>query len=374
MQFRSFAMSQTRHVTTALRRPRPAFGWLCLGALLGCGDYLRSVCDRGALPSCGPQDIASPADLAPPSALALVRPRQFEWRALLSLESRQSLLGLVGRQLLLHNSISTRSFNIQYYDIDIDGNDLLSRVIANKSSNILSNRILSGQEWLVRTASRYYVIGDREYGISEIDIKDGEMNTLTRDCRSNRGSPGFAHQQLDALAVSCEDGRVMGFYLSRSMTSSIPRATVDALTIADWPDLASGPALMVFRESTIHMTSAGDAEDLARWQEQLGSAVFSQLLGSGRVTAAYVADINRDGQPELLFVQDGAVRAVSYRGREAVSHGGAFVAWPRPLASVPGGETARSVALADLNGDGFPDLVLGTNRSLHLYRNTAGGF
>ena len=374
MQFRSFAMSHTRHFAMALHRRRRAFSWLCLGALLGCGDYLRSVCDRGSLPSCGPQDITSPADLAPPSALALIRPRQLEWRAVLTLESRQSLLGLVGRQVLLHNSISTKFFNIQYYDIDIDSSNSPNRVRASKSTNISSNRILSGQEILTRTASRYYVIGDKEYGISEIDINDGELNPLTRDCRSNRGSPGFAHQQLDALAVGCEDGRVMGFYLSRSMTSSIPRATVDALTIADWPDLASGPTLMVFRGSTIDMTSAGGAEDRERWQEQLGSAVFSPLLGSDRVTAAYVADINRDGQPELLFVQDGAVRAVSYRGREAVGHGGAFVAWPRPLASVPGGETARSVALADLNGDGFPDLVLGTNRALHLYRNTVGGF
>ncbi|MBK8813266.1 MAG: CRTAC1 family protein [Acidobacteria bacterium] len=100
-----------------------------------------------------------------------------------------------------------------------------------------------------------------------------------------------------------------------------------------------------------------------------------EIMGSG----AAVADFNRDGAPDVIIVNGGAVGAVSRpenaRTRLYINDGkGAFADktddWK--LSSVGYGQGA---AVGDIDNDGFPDLLLtelgGDNR---LFRNTGSAF
>lgn len=357
---------------SALRRCMGAVALLALATLLSCDGYLRSVCDRESLPGCEPSPVP---DLAARRPSPTGTPRAFEWRASLARESR-ALAGLAGRRLQLVESElkSDTTIKIQELRVDLENVNIEDRIIEEKSISFRISGLNLYRTLLKKSVSQFYVHG-RLFGVLGIDAASDTYWRLKADCQPNPTNPhSFAHQQIDALAVYCDDGQVLGFVAGSHIASSTVGSRVDAAVLADWQDLPSGPSLLVFRGSSIELTSLAGADRLRLLQSQLSAAVFDRKTGSGPVTAAYVMDIDRDGHPELVFARDDGVWAVTYRGQEWLAEGTAFALWPRSLtqAPIPGNERPRSLLLADLDDDWFPDLLIETDQQLHFYRNIPG--
>lgn len=92
-------------------------------------------------------------------------------------------------------------------------------------------------------------------------------------------------------------------------------------------------------------------------------------LGVAKATALDAADIDADGLPDLVVATKDGIVVLLGKG------GGAFEREaPGDLAKVPSSFDPRAVLLADLDNDGFPDLVVSGGASLAAFRRSASGF
>jgi hypothetical protein len=266
---------------------------------------------------------------------------------------------------------------LRFYSFDLGNQDSAKRVL------IDGIRVLklgsSGYDLkLVNTGSGYYVFEPKN-GIIKYDIYNEYPIGLLSSCRSSRDlARPFAHQQIDALAASCDNGLVVGLFPTSPGRSFPVDVTfrVDAVAVADWADRELGRSLIVLGGNSVRLIGQLDGRSAGmEWgalKDQLESALYRRQAGLGPVTAAYVADVNGDHYPDMVFAQAGSVWALSYRGADRASPGEAFIAWPERLVDLPAGETVRALLLADLDGDEFPDMVIETDRSVRFYRSVAG--
>jgi len=142
-----------------------------------------------------------------------------------------------------------------------------------------------------------------------------------------------------------------------------------------WTDISEGTADAKFSSSRCVASDVdrdGDP-DLVCVTDRGGLVVRSNLR-QGRFQSipipvehavdVAVGDVNADGLPDLVVATKGAVVLLVNRGgavfeREA---GG-------DLAKLPQGFVPRRVVLADLDNDGFPDVVVGGEAGIAVYRN-----
>jgi hypothetical protein len=90
----------------------------------------------------------------------------------------------------------------------------------------------------------------------------------------------------------------------------------------------------------------------------LPAAYFNS--GAGATESAVVADVNRDGQPDLVVaIQNDPFGAHLTNGLVSVLLGNGDGMFGTPVTYDSGGNDAVSVAVADLNGDGAPDIIVG---------------
>ncbi len=86
-------------------------------------------------------------------------------------------------------------------------------------------------------------------------------------------------------------------------------------------------------------------------------APASPLAAGGAPSAVKVCDFNRDGRPDLIFVNSSSNNAVVLLG----NGDGTFA--PAPASPLDVGSSALGLALADFDGDGNPDLAVTNLRS-----------
>jgi hypothetical protein len=94
-------------------------------------------------------------------------------------------------------------------------------------------------------------------------------------------------------------------------------------------------------------------------------------LGSGIGAAAVIGDINRDGKPDLVVTKSSAGQIGFYLNTTPT---GAAAPSFAPVQSITLAGRILSVALADLNGDGSPDITVGSDANISvLLNNTPPG-
>src|SRR5713226_1915786 len=93
-----------------------------------------------------------------------------------------------------------------------------------------------------------------------------------------------------------------------------------------------------------------------------GDGTFSAAVsyGSGGYYAysVAVADVNRDGKPDLLVANQCVTNSNCANGLVSVLLGNGDGTFQPPVSYSSGGQFALSVAVADTNGDGKPDLLV----------------
>jgi hypothetical protein len=157
-------------------------------------------------------------------------------------------------------------------------------------------------------------------------------------------------------------------YLATDRTS-LPTMDANSVTSADlnddgYPDLifASGGWGYQFNEAGGDLTFLRPYSDVYWGSRQGYTPQNVSHLPTFDATDVKVADVNKDGYPDILFAMAG------YKGE----HSGVFIYWGSPQHTyspsrrtfLPGfGTTA--VAVADLNKDGYPDIVLANDGKLN---------
>lgn len=123
-----------------------------------------------------------------------------------------------------------------------------------------------------------------------------------------------------------------------------------------------------------------DAYFVARSSARNGAAIQMALskalkddsaVTGGAIQAAYITGINDDKFPDLVFVRNGRVRAISYRGTDVEGFPYKFWRWDQDVAPAIEGETVQYIALDELTQDSYQDLIVETDKQIHFYRNVA---
>jgi hypothetical protein len=86
--------------------------------------------------------------------------------------------------------------------------------------------------------------------------------------------------------------------------------------------------------------------------------VVTYDAGGGEAGAVAIADVNGDGKPDLVVANCGDCQVVIGSGSVAVMLGNGDGTFQKAVPYGSGGVTTLSVAVADVNGDGKPDVVV----------------
>jgi FG-GAP repeat. len=181
-----------------------------------------------------------------------------------------------------------------------------------------------------------------------------------------RVTPREAGNLVVNLAMEAADGSV----IARGITdvSATPRAVSQgnvSFSLANATALASINLLNDGTRELIAGTSLGDTVKLLDYSLSSGTArIIGEIENRGYTERVRVADIDRDGLEDIVVVnRSGDLGAVYY------DRGGEFLEEPsnQKLAH------AREALLSDLNGDDYPELILGADGfNLYIYENNEG--
>jgi hypothetical protein len=86
------------------------------------------------------------------------------------------------------------------------------------------------------------------------------------------------------------------------------------------------------------------------------------------VGAGFITDLDQDGQTDLVLAFGSSLYVTTYIKRDAAKVG-KFRDWPTPIVSVDSGDPIRSVMAVGLTQDGYPELVVETDKAVHFYLN-----
>ena len=160
--------------------------------------------------------------------------------------------------------------------------------------------------------------------------------------------------------------------------------TVDGTAVAGTDYTAASGSVLIpagRTSATIPVTVAGSATTQADKSFQMalfggGGSTFAgldfasqQTFSTGNGPSSVIkADLNGDGLPDLIFVNSGAAM-VSVR-LNTTAPGATTPSYSARQNFSIGGATPAAVRVADLNGDGLPDLVVATGSGVAVLLNT----
>lgn len=234
---------------------------------------------------------------------------------------------------------------------DMNGDGKPDLVVANTSSNTVG--ILQGNgNGTFQTAVTYDVGGQIPVSVAvgNLLLERGLQVVVANGCADNGACSGSGESGVGVL---------FGFFYPPAATYRSGGSVVQSVKIADVnndgiPDLLVAHLCASTNPANCGVNTPGSVGVLLG-HDGIFTLVKIYNPGGFQTTSLAVADVNGDGQPDLVVANFGSNTVGILLG----NGDGTF----KKVVTYPAGFSPISVAVADVNGDGKPDLVIANNQS-----------
>lgn len=99
---------------------------------------------------------------------------------------------------------------------------------------------------------------------------------------------------------------------------------------------------------------------------EINQTIIRAKDSTGRlIRSAFIADLNHDGFAEIIYARGPQIYVSSYNPSAQI--GSKFTEWPQPNLNIAGIDITLTLTATDLTGDGYPELAVETNNPHMVY-------
>jgi uncharacterized membrane protein len=326
------------------RNPVPFVNQQLSPLAINTGDAAHPPFERGL-------HLGQPSGISP-QFLRMRRGRPFEHEAI-GFQATSPIFELTP----MYGSGGQTSNSVVVADVNGDGKPDL--VVANECASDNSNCngsvgiLLGNGDGTFQTAVTYRSGGNRVYSVAVADVNgDGKPDLVVANACANGGSY-CENATLGVVGVLLGNGD--GTFQA-AVTYSSGGYGATSVAVADVngdgnPDLLVG-------NSTDSIYSTGLVSVLLGNGDGTFKAAVTYASGGYYATSVAVADVNGDGKPDLLVANQYACASPCLEDTVGVLLGNGDGTFQRAVAYGAGGVAAYSAAVSDVNRDGKPDLLV----------------
>ena len=370
--------------------------WTCAAALsslvslTGCERFLVPWCQLDdSIPCEKPTDAFLPTydtsapDLRIPDQII---PTRFEWRTnfpLTEAGTTRKYVGMHGTTAVFLFATTTNPTAIQWQPISLalSDTDPSKRTFPGRCDEcpktFPGNKL---DEFTIREAGKnFYFLKDKS---KEIGYYSGSTLTVLNGIVWRPPTPSpFMHPLLDSIiiptsqSIPTTDVHILSNKFTSILRCEVKGVNISSYTVGDLDAIDNAPngrEFIMFSGNSIHnlvhldAVSYNDTDLIGSIQRAIDR---TKAGDESPIQAAFVADLNKDGLPELIYVRSNQAFVTTYKGRNSQS-GPQFEDWPTTLFKTS--EPVLTMVATDINGDGYPELVVETALAVHFYLNLAG--
>lgn len=377
--------------TQGIRRLYFSAVFALLGLVTGCDRYLINICNfRDEWPGCREEAVdASAVDLSRSDIPPIGPLRRFEWRAKIDNTNNRKFVGIDRKEyaISLVNDTSVHFSAARFYLENADPGKRLDPVtcVGCPSTNEIDFSIdrvfLTGEVerdfWLLR-----YKYLTRSF----IFDRNGKLSLRDNYLDDNMNRKPFFHPILNACLIPLKPSTGalsaivrMNIGASQAKTEIFGANPITVSMIGDLDSIdpvKNGIEIVNFSGGFVASVRHFDPISLIGHEDSMLASTLHGVIQLRKVNdadvveAAYVNDLNRDGFQDFIFSVGGEIFSSSYRGKDSGSGQPVFQSWTDPIQVVSPDEKVRSVMAIDVTKDGFPELIVETDKFVHFYLNT----
>lgn len=371
--------------------------WFLTACLLlignGCDGFIVPLCvfDR-ANPECADMSsVDGPrTDSSSTSSNSSIGPlRKFEWRAKIDNTDNRKFVGIDKKEsaISLVNDTSVH-FSAARFDLEnadpgkrLDPVTCVGCPSTNEINFSMDRVFLTGEVerdfWLLRYGNLFRTF---------IFDRNGKLSPRDEDLDDNMDRKPFFHPILNACliplkswsgALSAIVRMNIGASQAKTEISGTNPITVSMIGDIDSVDpVKNGIEIVNFSGGFVASVRHFEPNSMIGFEDSMLASALHGVIQRRKVNdtdvveAAYVTDLNRDGVQDFIFSVGGKIFSSSYRGKDSGSGQPVFQSWTDPIQVISPNERVRSIKAIDLTKDGFPELIVETDKFVHFYLNT----
>ena len=370
---------------------------MCI-ALSACDLFKIPLCDFAEFDDNGmacPVKIGASdsgtVDLARGTDSPLGSLRKFEWRAKIVNDMKQKFVGILNKEYAIMLSTSPMvSFSAAKFQLNESEEKnrlpqesctkcpLPTNIKASGDSVYLTNEV-APTFWLLRT-----VMGADDE--SHLIKPNGDLTKVDGNLALGGLRRPFIHPTLDGSLLPTKSAGLQSSDLLRLNVGTTPfvsaRTESGIITTAMIGDIdatdpvkngievvrfAFNAVASVYHYDPVNRTQTVDTLLAQKINDEVKkrSPHFLEIFVN-----SYVNDLNGDTFPDFVFSLGGDIFVSSYKGKNNTSGLPVFESWPEKVLNILSDEKIQSILAIDITNDGYPELIVVTDKFVHFYLNT----
>ena len=342
-------------------------------------DCLMEASDAGS----GTMDQAMPPDQAPPT-----NPRTFEWRAKVTVDpSTLKFVGMNGQLpvFLVKDGQNWECNGDKYWShwavakLNLTAEKTEERIKQEDARSMKPDLpcVRFVQSQMLVSNNTFYFLASSDHTVLFLDSKA----EVVRSRKYSEPASYFRFPFNDGIAVNLQpttpsSSSVLLRWDAANVTTYESMASpATAIVLGDLDNrdpVENGMEALLFQQGSVQTVLHQGAAGSGQYTDEalrLGLDDAVKRLGKGQsVGAGFIADVDLDGQTDLVLAFGSSLYVTTYMGRDAAKVE-KFRDWPTPIVSVDSGDPIRSVMAVGLTQDGYPELVVETDKAVHFYLN-----